>query len=84
MVLIDCLRLSTALVSYGAPAHRIEDALDSISEVLGIKASYAYSPGMVIGLRQMYIFNHLFVLITLFFPLSKDDGLLCRHGDANK
>ncbi|KAI8577592.1 hypothetical protein K450DRAFT_290127 [Umbelopsis ramanniana AG] len=41
------LKLSSALVCYGAPAHRIEDALDTMSEVLEIKASYAYSPGMM-------------------------------------
>lgn len=32
---------------YGAPAHRIEDALETVSNALGVKASFAYSPGMV-------------------------------------
>lgn len=41
------LKLSSALVMYGAPAHRIEDALETVSNALGVKASFAYSPGMM-------------------------------------
>ncbi|OZJ06207.1 hypothetical protein BZG36_00788 [Bifiguratus adelaidae] len=42
------VKLGKGLVRYGAPAHRIEDALVHSSRTLNVDGSYAYIPGLML------------------------------------
>ncbi|TFY81848.1 hypothetical protein EWM64_g2171 [Hericium alpestre] len=42
------LKLAKALLSYGAPSHRIESQLFAASKILEVKASFAYLPNIVL------------------------------------
>ena len=43
------LILAQALLSFGAPSHRIESQLDSAAEILQINVSFIHMPGLIIA-----------------------------------
>lgn len=43
------LMLTKALLHFGAPSHRIEEALARASTIVGVKGHFAYFPGLVVA-----------------------------------
>jgi uncharacterized membrane protein YjjP (DUF1212 family) len=43
------MRLARALHTYGSPSHRLEDALNAISEELGVEAQYLVTPTSIVA-----------------------------------
>ena len=42
------LRLARALLSFGAPSHRIESQLNSASEILQVRAAFVHLPSLIV------------------------------------
>ena len=43
------LRLAKALLSFGAPSHRIESQLHSASEILGVNVAFVHLPNLIVA-----------------------------------